>query len=472
MKKSTNLEKQKERDEKALQKFQIISPLLEEGLDRSAAHSLRLKLAEEQGISERTLRRYVNAYRKEGFEGLKPVERIRYRKDLMPENYEELLNEAIQLRREVPRRSIEQIILILEAEGRVAPGILKRPTLQRHMYQAGFGAEHMEIYKDARQSSSRRFCKPHRMMLVQGDIKYGPYLPIGKDGKMIQTYLSSAIDDHSRMILDSQFYDNQEEAIVENTFRQVILKYGRFEKCYFDNGSQYVAKQLKLSLARLSIRIAHAPVKSGKSKGKIEKFHQVADDFLAEAKAAKVQTLEELNRLWKIYLDAYYHNRPHDGIREYYESLGIEIPKDGISPLQEWNRDSRPLTFMDASVVGEAFLHHESRRVDKGACISFQGRKYETKPELIGHTVEIAYDPADPEIITVSCTGVTPFQAGPLVIGAYCTPGQPVPPVMQELEPETSRFLDALEKNYDETAKRRADAISFGNYRKEVADHV
>lgn len=64
---------------------------------------------------------------------------------------------------------------------------------------------------------------------------------------MVQTYLSSAIDDHSRFILDSEFYDNQEERIVEDTLRKAILKYGHFDKCYFDNGSQYVAKQQTLA---------------------------------------------------------------------------------------------------------------------------------------------------------------------------------------------------------------------------------
>lgn len=87
---------------------------------------------------------------------------------------------------------------------------------------------------------------------------------------MVQTYLSSAIDDHSRMILASEFYDNQQEAIVEDTFRKTVLKFGHFDRCYFDNGTQHVAKQLKLSLARLSIRIAHAPVESGTSKEKID----------------------------------------------------------------------------------------------------------------------------------------------------------------------------------------------------------
>ncbi len=166
------------------------------------------------------------------------------------------------------------------------------------------------------------------------------------------------------------------EAIIEDTFRQVILKAGKFDTAYFDNGSQYVAKQLKFSLARLGITVRHAPVRSGKSKGKLEKLHQVVDAFLREAKVHWIRTLEELNRHWTNYLEEYYHKDAHGGIKEYYESQGVSVPTEGITPLQEWNRDSRALVFLDASVVAEAFLHHEKRMVDKGAFISFQGRKY------------------------------------------------------------------------------------------------
>ena len=113
-------------------------------------------------------------------------------------------------------------------------------------------------------------------------------------------------------------------------------------------------------------------------------------------------------------------------------------------------------------------MYHESRKVDKGACISFQGRRYETKPKLIGKTVEIAYDPSAPEIITITSEGLESFQAKPLKIGEYCDQRQPLPTQMKTAEPETSRFLDALEKQHGETKKRRADAISFGAYRKEV----
>ena len=34
---------------------------------------------------------------------------------------------------------------------------------------------------------------------------------------MVQTYLSSAIDDHSRYVIQSEFYASQEESIVEDT---------------------------------------------------------------------------------------------------------------------------------------------------------------------------------------------------------------------------------------------------------------
>lgn len=196
------------------------------------------------------------------------------------------------------------------------------------------------------------------------------------------------------------------------------------------------------------------------------------DQFLREAKVHKIKTLEELNRYWNIYLEEYYHDSSHEGIKEYYESVGIPVPEAGITPRQEWGRDARALVFLDTTVVGEAFKHHEERLVDKGACISFKGRKYETKPSLIGCKVEIAYDPMAPEEITVSYPGLEPFLTAPVKIGAFCDKSPALPLSMQEQEPETSRFLDALERKNEQSRQQRADAISFGEFRKDGGDHV
>ena len=196
-------------------------------------------------------------------------------------------------------------------------------------------------------------------------------------------------------------------------------------------------------------------------------FHQVVDSFNREVRLKNIRSLEELNRLWSVFLEEYYHKKPHKGIAEYYESLGAAIPETGITPLQEWNRDTRPLSFLDTSVVAEAFLHHEERKVDKGACISFRGQRYETRPELIGHKVEISYDPATPEALTVTYPGYAPFTAKPLKIGSYCDKNPTLPVAMQGQTPSTSRFLDALEQRHNKNRVQTANAISFASYRKE-----
>lgn len=459
-------------ENEALRRYQLIAPLLDDTLDEAKKLRLRKEIADRSETTIRTLYRYEKAWQEGGFQGLKPAERTNTQDKRLPTEFGTLLQEAIQLRREVPERSVEQIIRILELEGKAAPGVLKRPTLQRHLYNAGFGKKQLQTYEDARNSSSKRFCKPHRMMLVQADIKYGPVLPIGPNGKKLQTYLSSAIDDHSRFLLHSRFYDSQEEVVVEDTFKQAILHHGKMQAVYFDNGTQYIARQLKLSLARLGIRIQHAKPRSGKSKGKIEKFHQVVDAFSREAKLQKISSLEELNHYWDIFVEEYYHKMPHDGIREYYESLGADIPSEGITPLQEWNRDAHPLCYLDAGVVSEAFLHHEKRRVDKGACISFKGRKYETKPALIGFEVEISYDPTFPEIIAVNYPGQEPFQARPLKIGSFCDKNPTLPVSMQSSKPSSSRLLDALIRKHAEIAEHKADAISYASLQKEVGKDV
>jgi hypothetical protein len=87
-------------------------------------------IAAENNISTRTLYRYEKIYREQGFGGLKPQQRI---VKPLPKDFASIVEECIQLKREVPLRSVNQIILILEMEGKVAPGVLKRSTIQKHL---------------------------------------------------------------------------------------------------------------------------------------------------------------------------------------------------------------------------------------------------------------------------------------------------------------------------------------------------
>lgn len=458
-------EVRKWQDEEALKRFQMIAPLLDEGLDDAKRRQLREEIAERNGISKRSLYRYEAKYRDDAFAGLRPMNREKRRSQALPENFDEIIGEAIQLKREVPRRSVRQIIRILETEGYAPPGVIKASTLQRYLFNAGLGVKQMKRYAEKRETTSRRFCRPHRMELLQGDIKYGPDIRLG-DGRLIKTYLSSLIDDHSRYVLQSEFYDNQRQEVVEDTFHKAILKYGKCDSCYLDNGTQYVTNQLHSALARLGIRVIHAKVRACESKGKIERFHQKVDQFIAEVRVAKVHSLEELNRKWRYFLEQDYQKVPHEGIREYYESQGAKVPSEGITPLQEFTRDARGLTFLDASVVGEAFLHRETRRLDNAGCFSFGDVKYEASTALANAEVEIAYDPMNTETIRVTYRDAEPVTAHRVRIGAFCDKKPPVPIGMTDAMPETSRLLDALEKRYREDHRLMANALSFSEYGK------
>ena len=464
-------ETKKWQDEEALKRYQMIAPLLDESLDEGKRRWLREEIAERYDVSKRSIYRYEEKYREGAFEGLRPMNREKRRSQALPDNYEEIVGEAIQLKREVPRRSVRQIIKILESEGYAPPGVIKASTLQRYLYNAGLGVKQMKRYTEKRETTSRRFCRAHRNELWQGDIKYGPDIRLS-DGRLIKTYLSSLIDDHSRYIIQSEFYDNQRQEVVEDTFHKAILKHGKCDSCYLDNGTQYTSNQLHTALAKLGIRVLHAKIRACESKGKIEKFHQKVDQFIAEIKVAHVHSLEELNRRWKIFLEQDYQKEAHDGIREYYKSYGVTVPSGGISPLQEWNRDTRGLVFLDTTVVSEAFLHHETRRLDNAGCFSFGDVRYEASAALANAEVEIVYDPMNTEVIKVLYQDMEPIMAHRVKIGAFCDKKSPLPVAMTDKLPETSRFLDALEKKYREDHQLMANALSFGEYGKAGGQNV
>ena len=464
-------ETKKWQDEEALKRYQMIAPLLDESLDEGKRRQLREEIAERYDVSKRSIYRYEEKYREGAFEGLRPMNREKRRSQALPDNYEEIVGEAIQLKREVPRRSVRQIIKILESEGYAPPGVIKASTLQRYLYNAGLGVKQMKRYMEKRETTSRRFCRAHRNELWQGDIKYGPDIRLS-DGRLIKTYLSSLIDDHSRYIVQSEFYDNQRQEVVEDTFHKAILKHGKCDSCYLDNGTQYTSNQLHTALAKLGIRVLHAKIRACESKGKIEKFHQKVDQFIAEIKVAHVHSLEELNRRWKIFLEQDYQKEAHDGIREYYKSYGVTVPLGGISPLQEWNRDTRGLVFLDTTVVSEAFLHHETRRLDNAGCFSFGDVRYEASAALANAEVEIVYDPMNTEVIKVLYQDMEPIMAHRVKIGAFCDKKSPLPVAMTDKLPETSRFLDALEKKYREDHQLMANALSFGKYGKAGGQNV
>ena len=165
-------------DAAALERFQMISPLLDPDMDNAKRIQLRREIASNHNLSERTIYRYEKGYRENAFAGLRPMNRKMRRSARLPDNWDEIVGEAIILKREVPRRSARQIIKILEIEGWAPPGIVKESTLRRYLFKAGLGVKQMRRYAEARETSSRRFCRLHRMELLQADYPDVSFIPI------------------------------------------------------------------------------------------------------------------------------------------------------------------------------------------------------------------------------------------------------------------------------------------------------
>ena len=141
-------------------------------------------------------------FRKGSLQGSKPADREKHRSQKLPENFEFLLEQAIQLRKEVPERSVAQIIYILETEG------LCRTRCFKAFY---FGTPYLQGRLRPKADADVPRCQKQ---FVQTFLQTAPYdagpgvissmdlnFPSAKTGPWVQTYLSSAIDDHSRYLL-------------------------------------------------------------------------------------------------------------------------------------------------------------------------------------------------------------------------------------------------------------------------------
>ena len=427
-------------EEIAANRLQLISPLLDPSLDRDKKQMLKEQICIQSSLSERTIRRYLERYQSQGFEGLKPQNSGRSGNSVIPP---EVLKEAIALRREVPKRSINEIIRILEWEGKVKPGTLKRSTLQDQLSYHGYSSRQMRTYASS-VTSARRFQKPWRNYLWQSDIKYGIYV----NGQ--PTYMVCFLDDCTRNIMHSEFYPTLDQKIVQDCFRKALLKGGAPDSVFFDNGSQFRTHWMKRACGKLGIRLLYARPYNPEAKGKQERYNLTVDAFLREATLAKPKSLEELNRLYNIWMEECYLHQPHS-------ALG------GRTPFEAFQSDPHEIRMLAAEAIADAFLSCEKRKVDKSGCISFCGQKYEVELGLsmIHRDIDVVYDPADISAVTIECEGFPACQAKPLVISrnAASKPGRPEH--YEKTEPTHSRLLDAAEKKNEERQQIRRTAISF-----------
>jgi transposase InsO family protein len=428
----------------AFERYKIIGPILsamEENADKGKIGFLKSEACGLAGISRKTLARWLNRYAQKGLDGLTYQSGSDTSKRLIPD---ELIKEAILLRREVPARSVPQIIEILEMEGKASKGFLKRSTLQDRLREAGYSTAQMKLYQQSG-IAARRFVRLERNDMWQADIKHCGY--IKSEVKPKEVFFVGFIDDATRFIVHGEFYHDFDQSIVEDALRKAIGKHGLPRRLYFDNGKQFRNKWMERACAILGVKLIFTAPYSPEAKGKIERFNRTLESFLSEA-VLNNPDISEMNNLFKVWLAECYHNKEHGGITN--------------TPEAAYHSSKTPFRFLPMDTVAKAFLRLEQRKVDKSGCISFKGRKYEVGVFYIGRTVDIVYDPADITTLTVEDNNLgTFFRIHELNIGTHTGLRPKLPEYMTPVKPDTSRLLDVKKKNYQSRNENVRRAISF-----------
>ncbi len=198
--------------------------------------------------SRGTLDRWIRAYHEQDLDGLRPPPRA----DLgTVRRHPELLEEACQLRLELPARSAAQIASILKVRhGLYVP----ERTIRQHLRRRG-------LHRAALAGQPRAFGRyeaerPNERWI--GDVLIGPFVPYPRMAGSKRAFLWVLVDDYSRLLVHGRWLPDQNTRAGQEVLRAAIQRRGVPEQLLVDNGAPYSNAALQRSCAVLGIRLIHS----------------------------------------------------------------------------------------------------------------------------------------------------------------------------------------------------------------------
>ena len=331
-------------------------------------------------VAVETMRGWLKLYRRGGFDALYPKRRADIgRPRRMAAEVAEAL---VAIKTEHPGYSARAVIERALKDGQVPEAAMPSlSTVQRLLKREGLIGR---LAADPPGTDRRRFGYRRAGELWMSDVMHGPKAPDGRRRR--KTYLIAFIDDATRIIPYAAFAFAENTAAFLPVFKHALLRRGLPQRLYVDNGANYRSRQLALVCAKLGIALIHARPYQPAGKGKIERwFRTLRAGWLRHLDAAKLDSLEALNRLLWAWIEGEYHQAPHRGL-------------GGQTPLDRWAQAGADVRYPDAAGMDldDLFLFETKRRVMKDRTVSLHGRLYEADAVLVGETVTVRYDPAAP----------------------------------------------------------------------------
>jgi len=401
----------KDEDEVALFRYGMIADLLHlKPEERLLSARLREKAAREHTIPGRkkrriaveTLRDWLQAYRRGGFDAL----RSKPRRDqgtlrVVEQATADLL---CSIKEQQPDLTVAMVIERARAQGLGTDVPLAASTVHRLLSRHGLMQRRPEL---GTPNDRRRFSFEHPNQLWMSDVMHGP--AVLTDGRRKhKTYLVAFLDDATRVVPFAAFSFSENVSAFLPVFEQAIRRRGIPERLYVDNGSAYRSHHLALVCAKLGVTLIHARPYQPQGKGKQERwFRTVRMQLLPRLTPDDLTSLSALNRkLWS-WIEGEYHQTPHRGL-------------DEQTPFDRWASSLQGL-HLAGPELAEMFLFEQKRRVQKDRTVSLLGVVYEVDASLVGETVTLRYDPSRPGgPINVSFKNFSSSGVKPVDVYANC----------------------------------------------------
>ena len=331
-------------------------------------------------VAAETIRDWLKAYRRGGFEALLPKPRAdRGQMRRLPANVVEAL---LATKEGNPKLSVQLVIRAVRQRPEVPPDLPLPPsTVHRLLARHGL----MDTPTAAGETRDRRrFAFEQAGELWMSDVMHGPSVVVGERVKR-KTFLIAFIDDATRVIPYARFALSENTRTFLPVLEQAILRRGLPGKLYVDNGSNYRSKHLALVCAKLGIALIHARPFQPQGKGKIERwFKTVRAQLRTRLTDADTASLTALNRRLAGWIEGKYHHTPHRGL-------------DGATPLEQWARTGQAVRFPEPGLdLADLFLLEAVRKVQKDRTVSLNGVVYEVDAALVGENVTLRFDPGAP----------------------------------------------------------------------------
>ncbi|WP_249871616.1 Mu transposase C-terminal domain-containing protein [Oceanobacillus saliphilus] len=401
--------------QKAMNKYKLISPYLN--------HEKNLKtIAEESGVSKRTLQYWIGKYQQFGLIGLIRKNRtdsgiFKVEKEVQEEIKNLIIshkrNSVTSIHRKIceickknkwKQPSYYQVYAISKS---LSPGLKKLAYEGKKEYQNTYDLIHR-----------REANYPNEIW--QADHTPLDIIVLNEKGKPERPWLTIILDDYSRAVA-GYFLTFQDPSAIQTSLvlHQAIWRKrnpdwqicGIPEKFYTDHGSDFTSNHLEQVAIDLKINLVFSTVGVPRGRGKIERFFSTINQlflqdlpgYFGNQNNTALLTFKELDDKLSNFIIYNYHHRVHGTTKK--------------EPIKSWS-NSGFLPNMPASLesLDLLLLNVAKPRKVHSDGIHFQGLRYidTNLAAYIGETVIIRYDPRDIAEIRVFyqdkylCTAVSP----------------------------------------------------------------